>query len=778
MGIRSMPILLTLLAALCSPAPLLPCSSAPLPPARAAAALELYGTFHAMGVIVTIADTDDPDRDAVTSVEYRASGSRSYRQGFPLSRVADTRFVGSLFWLEPGTAYDVRVTLSDPDGGPLDGKTVASTGSTRAEITIPASNHSYHVAHDGSGTVCSEAAPCSLAEGLSRAGSGDEVVLRGGVYCQGEITLPHSGASGAPILIRGHDGETAVLDGADPDSDTFTWTAQGGGVYRTIVNVADPHLVMADGNRLLPYQSLPDLQSLRWDIPGFYAEGTTLYVRLAGDADPDNAAMVVSRYNNAFYVEQDYIYFVNLTFRHYGQGNWAKAIYFNNASDNLVQGCTFAVNDLGIGIKRASHRNVIQDNEFYDTDFDWPWDAVKSGSRLETGGIGFYDPVTGRGNIIRRNTFHDYFDGLGICPSGTAGVTNETDFYENLVYRAGDDGIETDGQCSNVRIWSNTFHDVLMGISLAPVYTGPVYAIRNLIYRTGVGNNDYSGSPFKFNSGYGKSGPMYPFHNTTDAALPGNNGIYIKAPGTWEMTCARNNIWSGTDYALNNYNESQPIDFDYDDLYTTNPDEFVYWGHGSNRHMHSLAEFQDHTGQEPHGLNVEPGFADAGSGDHTLNPASDLIDAGVGIPGVNDDYVGAAPDIGAFEYGYGGFTLTTIPSSRAIAPGGLATYTIGVQPIGGFTHTVTLTASSPSPSLTLRLAPTIVAQSSQATLTITDSHPSTGSGQATGSTLLPGLWHTVPVTGTGGGFTRTTSVGLLVGGTHVYLPMVLKGATQ
>ena len=42
-----------------------------------------------------------------------------------------------------------------------------------------------------------------------------------------------------------------------------------------------------------------------------------------------------------------------------------------------------------------------------------------------------------------------------------------------------DDGMETDGQCSNVRIWGNTFHDVLVGISLAPIYPGPVYALRN-----------------------------------------------------------------------------------------------------------------------------------------------------------------------------------------------------------------------------------------------------------------------------------------------------------
>ena len=57
----------------------------------AAASIELYGTFHAMGVIATIAAADDPDGDATAAVEYRA-GSESYRAGFPLSRVDDTRF--------------------------------------------------------------------------------------------------------------------------------------------------------------------------------------------------------------------------------------------------------------------------------------------------------------------------------------------------------------------------------------------------------------------------------------------------------------------------------------------------------------------------------------------------------------------------------------------------------------------------------------------------------------------------------------------------------------
>ncbi len=633
-------LLLTLLATVLPP--IHTCSAG-----AAAASIDLYGTFHAMGVIVTIAAGDDPDQDAVATVAYRTGGA-PYRDGLPLSRVADTRFVGSLFWLQPGTAYDVRVTLSDPDGGPLDGATLTASAATRAQIAIPAPAHTYYVAPEGSGTACSLAAPCSLAEGLSRAQAGEEVLLRGGVYYEGEITLPRSGAAGAPIAIRGYPGESAVLDGADPA--TFNWTHLGDGVYRTTVNADDTHLIAADGERLLPYQSLPDLETLAWGVPGFYATGATVYVHLAGNADPNSVAMAVARYNHAFYVTQNHIAFLDLTFRHYGCGSYAKAIYFNNASHNLVQGCTFALNDLGVGIKRASHRNVIQDSQFSDTIFEWPWDAFYAGIALSGGGIRFYDPATGRGNVIRRNTFHDLFDGFGVCPSSTAGLTNETDVYRNLVYRAGDDGMETDGQCSNVRIWSNTFHDVLMGISLAPTYTGPTYAIRNLIYRTGVGNNTYTGSPFKFNSGYGPSGPIILFHNTADAALPGNNGLYVKAPGSWDQIEARNNVWAGTDYAIHNYNAGQPIDLDYDALWTDPAHDLVRW---DGTRYTTLADFTAGTGQESHGLNVAPGFADPGSGLYTLGAQSELIDAGVVLPGINDRgaaaYVGAGPDVGAFE---------------------------------------------------------------------------------------------------------------------------------
>ena len=739
----------------------------PLPPSlpvQALGSLELYATFHAMGVIAHIDESDDPDQDASAAVAYRTSGSSPYQEGFPLSRINETRFVGSLFWLEPGTAYDVSVTFSDPDGGPLNGVTISNTISTREEIIIPSPADTHHVSPSGSGTTCSLALPCSLTEGINQAQPGEEVVLRGGTYFAGGIDLPRSGSAASPIIIRGYEGETAVLDGADPDS--FSWTSIGEGVYRTTVNVAGTHLVTANGMRLFPYDDLTGLETLNRDnTPGFYATGTNLYVHLAGDADPNLVSMVVSRYGTAFTVEQDFIYFLDLTFRHYGQGSYPKTIYFYGASDNIVQNCTFESNDIGIGIKYESHRNVIQDNQFSDTIFHWPWTYIKQIGGIEDGGIVFYDPATGRGNVIRRNTFHDDFDGFNACPSLTAGPTNETDVYENTVYRMGDDGIETDGQCSNVRIWSNTFHDVLMGISLAPVYDGPVYAIRNLIYRTGVGNNDYSGSPFKFNSGYAQSGPIYLFHNTCDAALPGNNGLYIKSPGSWDLIYARNNIWAGTDYAIDNYNTSQPVDIDYDNLWNDNSGDLVRWN--STRYA-SLSAFTAGTGQESHGLNLEPSFVGAGSTDYELAYDSGLIDMGVLIPGINDGYAGFGPDIGAHEYTGPRFWLSVDPTIKVVDAGHSATYTISIIPVGIFTGSVSLRTNSPPPSLTVALLPTsTITIPGQITLILTDEHT---------PPLLPGLWQTLLITGTGDGLEQTVTAGLLVGGARVYLPMVIRSA--
>ncbi len=258
--------------------------------------------------------------------------------------------------------------------------------------------------------------------------------------------------------------------------------------------------------------------------------------------------------------------------------------------------------------------------------------------------------------MIRRNTFHDTFDGFQVCPGqDTAAATNETDIYENLVYRVTDDGMETDGYCSNVRIWGNTFHDVLAGISLAPAKVGPVYVVRNLIYNTGVAKyppyGDKApccGNSIKFET-TDSSGYIYLFHNTASSGI-GSPGIRIAGDGSWPLLYTRNNIWVGQGREALKYDMPlQPLDLDYDALVSINSSKLVYWN-GEN--FPDLQSFVSATNLEIHGVSdLKLPFVDPSSENYTLSPTSSFIDAGVYIPGINDGYRGVAPDVGAYENG-------------------------------------------------------------------------------------------------------------------------------
>ncbi len=309
--------------------------------------------------------------------------------------------------------------------------------------------------------------------------------------------------------------------------------------------------------------------------------------------------------------------------------------------------------------------------------------------------------------------------------------------------------METDGTCSNVRIWGNTFHDVLGGISLAPVYTGPVYALRNVIYRTGAGNNDYPGLAFKFNSGYDASGPMFLFHNTADAVLPGSSGLDIKSPGAWAQITARNNIWSGTDYALYNANPTQPLDLDYDDLTTTQAGELAWWDGLSDRHLNTLAELRSATGQELHGFNLPPGFNASSAGDYTLAVGSPLIDKGVPLPGINAGFSGAAPDLGAYEW-EPALQLQGTPGDRTIS---LAWSVNTSLPI---TTTWTISYSGPGGA----------------------EPPISGLASTTRAYLLTGLtnyaWYTIKLTSVGTGPVLSDTIQVMPTDRLLYLPIIVR----
>jgi hypothetical protein len=139
---------------------------------------------------------------------------------------------------------------------------------------------------------------------------------------------------------------------------------------------------------------------------------------------------------------------------------------------------------------------------------------------------------------------------------------------------------------------------------------------------------------------------------------------------------------------------------------------------------------------------------------------------GVLIPGINDGYAGFGPDIGVHEYTGPRFWLSVDPTIKVVDAGHSATYTISIIPVGIFTGSVSLRTNSPPPSLTVALLPTsTITIPGQITLILTDEHT---------PPLLPGLWQTLLITGTGDGLEQTVTAGLLVGGARVYLPMVMR----
>jgi hypothetical protein len=114
-----------------------------------------------------------------------------------------------------------------------------------------------------------------------------------------------------------------------------------------------------------------------------------------------------------------------------------------------------------------------------------------------------------------------------------------------------------------------------------------------------------------------------------------------------------------------------------------------------------------------------------------------------------------------------GFTLSATPSVQAVEVGGVATYTLQVQRTGSFADPITVQAS-PSPSLTIVLKPTtIISPATETTLIVTDTHD---------SSLVSGLRYTIPIIAIGNGITEMTNVILLVGGSQVFLPLMLKAA--
>ena len=118
----------------------------------------------------------------------------------------------------------------------------------------------------------------------------------------------------------------------------------------------------------------------------------------------------------------------------------------------------------------------------------------------------------------------------------------------------------------------------------------------------------------------------------------------MEASGPWDNMHFRNCILRGTRYVIEDY-FPHPIgcSFDHCCLFSTDR-QFVKW---ANQRYWDLQQLRRAPGFGPHILRVEP-YAKHRPGEAAALDAR-LIDAGVHVPGINDDFQGAAPDIGPDE---------------------------------------------------------------------------------------------------------------------------------
>ena len=126
-----------------------------------------------------------------------------------------TVHAGSIFDLEEDTDYELRLVLTDPDGGGIERLLTARTWKEPSQASPSRTLHVVPGSGGGSGTSGDPFR--GLAEADAAAQPGDLVLVHDGTYT-GSFTVTASGAEGAPIAWQAAAGEYPVLDanGSNP----------------------------------------------------------------------------------------------------------------------------------------------------------------------------------------------------------------------------------------------------------------------------------------------------------------------------------------------------------------------------------------------------------------------------------------------------------------------------------------------------------------------------------------------------------------------------------
>ena len=139
------------------------------------------------------------------------------------------------------------------------------------------------------------------------------------------------------------------------------------------------------------------------------------------------------------------------------------------------------------------------------------------------------------------------------------------DSYNNDLSELTDDGIEMDYSERNAR-FHNRLTNVFQGISMQPVYGGPVYVFRNVMYNLAV-------EPFKLHNN--PSGCLI-FHNTS---VKNGTPAQLLTSESVRHCLSRNNLYAGTQahYGMDFTACMMDCDFDYDGFAGGPYEIFLRW---------------------------------------------------------------------------------------------------------------------------------------------------------------------------------------------------------
>ena len=619
--------------------------------------MTLQSTFHHVGIQITLMDKSNTNFHTKLEANINHSGFKLMHR---LSQVASNRFVGTIFNLSPNDHVKVRVTLYNLKTHKA--HVFHDEINTRSSNIPKSVGNTLHVdVNKGSdinadGSI--EKPYATIAQALEFIKPNTTLLIHAGTYHE-QIDVPYGdkkSQEGQFVTIRSASDGLVILDGISPTlKKANAWSDEGNNIYST--SVKQSYFVGIDGQRLWRYDDFTRFKNLSLKTNGgFYVDKEIgkLYVKLPNNASPNRHEIQVSTLDYGLQLNNiSNLVIRDLTFRGYGAGQFSHAISISEDSKEIwIVNNRFENMETSIWLEGYSENITIMNNDFSDQGINaFTWDNVKEHQWwLERGAVFCSnDGYSGRGLIFYKNTVHDMFDGIKITGKEILNYANNSDVEANIFRHLSDDGIETDGWSSNVRIINNRFENLLSGVSVAPAIGGPTYVIGNIMDNlNNVAGTDYETVAVKFNvSDEPASGEIFVYYNTASTHEKDQAAFSVTNNSAAQGVFLKNNIWVGTAYAFYYWLKTDlAFQQDYDLHFALGDKVILYQG----EEYQTIQAYSKHSKTCQHCKIADPLFKNIEAGNYALNADSPARNQAVLIPGINGNYLGSAPDIGALEY--------------------------------------------------------------------------------------------------------------------------------